>query len=108
MSYLDEISEIWRIVYQQIALEKTNSFAELWYKDLKIHSYENDVITFATDSQFKYDKIKATHLPELERAFSSFLLHSLSAIAPPYVQRRQNKLLPPQKSNIKLSLRREP
>ena len=73
MSYLDEISEIWRIVYQQIALEKTNSFAELWYKDLKIQSYENDVITFATDSQFKYDKIKATHLSELERAFANFL-----------------------------------
>ena len=73
MSYLDEISEIWRVVYQNIATQKTNSFAELWYKDLKIHSYENDVITFATDSQFKYDKIKATHLPELARAFSSFL-----------------------------------
>ena len=73
MSYLDEISEIWRIVYSQIALEKTNSFAELWYKDLKIHSYNDDVITFATDSQFKYDKIKENHLPDLTKAFSNFL-----------------------------------
>ena len=73
MSYLDEISEIWRIVYQQIALAKTNSFAELWYKDLKIHSYNDDVITFSTDSQFKYQKLKENHIPILTEAFSSFL-----------------------------------
>ncbi len=73
MSYLDEISEIWRIVYQQIALAKTNSFAELWYKDLKIHSYNDDVITFSTDSQFKYQKLKENHVPILTEAFSSFL-----------------------------------
>jgi chromosomal replication initiator protein len=73
MSYLDEISEIWNLVYQNIAQKKTRSFADLWFKDLKISSYSGNVITFSTDSQFKYGHIKNTHINLLREEFSNYL-----------------------------------
>ena len=73
MSYLDEITEVWNLVYQNIIAKKTRSFTDLWFKDLKIYSYSNNVITFSTDSQFKYNAIKQNHLELLKTEFSSFL-----------------------------------
>lgn len=73
MSYLDEISEVWNLVFQNISSKKTKSFADLWFKDLKIYSYSNGIITFACDSQFKYDTIKKTHIELLKEEFSNFL-----------------------------------
>ena len=73
MSYIDEISEIWKIVFDNIAKQKTYSFAKLWFEDLKIHSYENNTITFSSDSEFKYNKIKENHLGLLKQEFSDYL-----------------------------------
>ncbi len=73
MSYLDEISEVWNLVFQNIAQKKTRSFADLWFKDLKIYSYENNTITFSTDSKFKYDTIKKSHIEILRSEFSDYL-----------------------------------
>lgn len=73
MSYLDEISEIWGLVFNNIIEMKTRSFADLWFKDLKIRSYNGTTIVFSTDSQFKYEKIKNNHLDLLKQAFSDYL-----------------------------------
>ncbi len=73
MSYIDEISEVWNLVFQNIVAKKTSSFANLWFKDLKIYSYADNTITFSTDSKFKYDTIKKTHIDILRREFSDFL-----------------------------------
>lgn len=80
MSYLDEISEVWRLVYQNILDKKTRSFSELWFKDLKIHSYTDNIITFSTDSKFKYEAIKENHLELLKNEFSAFLPCDISII----------------------------
>ncbi len=73
MSYLDEISEVWNLVFQNIAAKKTRSFADLWFKDLKIYSYDENTITFSTDSKFKYNTIKKTHIDILKSEFSDYL-----------------------------------
>ena len=73
MSYIDEISEVWDLVFQNIVAQKTRSFADLWFKDLKIYSYTDNTITFSTDSKFKYDTIKKTHIDILRSEFSNFL-----------------------------------
>ena len=73
ISYLDEISEIWGLVYNNIIELKTASFADLWFKDLKISSYNGTTIVFSTESQFKYEKIKNNHLDLLKNAFSDYL-----------------------------------
>ena len=72
MSYLDEIYEVWALVLKNIEEKKTRSFTEVFFKDLKIHSYSNNVITFSTDSKFKYEKIKENHLELLKNEFSDF------------------------------------
>ena len=73
MSYLDEISEIWKIVLKNISATKTRSFTDLWFKDLNIHSYDGETIVFSTDSSFKYEKIKNIHIDILKQAFSEYL-----------------------------------
>ena len=73
MSYLDEISEIWGLVFNNIVEMKTRSFADLWFKDLKIKSYNGTTIVFSTDSKFKYDMIRKNHLDLIRNAFSDYL-----------------------------------
>jgi chromosomal replication initiator protein len=73
MSYIDEISEVWQIVFQNICEKKTQSFANLWYKDLKILSFTDNTITFSTDSEFKFDQLKKNHIGFLEEEFSGLL-----------------------------------
>lgn len=73
MSYIDDISEVWNIVYQNICAKKGKSFTDLWFKELKIYSYNSGIITFSCDSQFKYDTIKANHIALLEEEFSNFM-----------------------------------
>lgn len=73
MSYIDDISEVWNIVYQNICTKKGKSFTDLWFKELKIYSYNSGTITFSCDSQFKYDTIKANHIDLLEEEFSNFM-----------------------------------
>ncbi|MBR4012954.1 MAG: chromosomal replication initiator protein DnaA [Clostridia bacterium] len=73
MSYIDEISEVWNLVFQNIVAKKTKSFADLWFKDLKIHSYSDNVITFSTDSLFKYNTIKKTHIEILKSEISDYM-----------------------------------
>ncbi len=73
MSYLDEISEVWNLVFSNIVTKKGRSFADLWFKELKIHSYDDNTITFSTESEFKYKTIKKTHIELLRSEFSDYL-----------------------------------
>mgnify|MGYP003311748481 CR=1 FL=1 len=73
MSYIDEIYEVWQIVFQNICEKKGQSFANLWFKDLKINSFTNNTVVFSSDSEFKYSQLKENHLPLLENEFSHFM-----------------------------------
>ena len=73
MSYIDEISEIGQIVFQNISEKIGQSFVNLWYKDLKIHSFSNNTVVFSLDSEFKYEQLKKNHIEALEDEFSALL-----------------------------------
>ena len=73
MSYLDEISQIWELVQNDISEIKTGSFVNLWFKDLKIESYNGSTIVFSTDSQFKYENIKKNHIELIKESFLNYL-----------------------------------
>ena len=45
---------------------------DLWFNPLTVHSYENNVIILATNSEFKYSKVKEKYLSEIKDAFESF------------------------------------
>ena len=72
MSYLDELSDIWEQVKQILATKFSPSQVDLWFKPLKIHSYEDNVIILSTDSEFKYSKIKEKYLGVIKDAFAEF------------------------------------
>ena len=72
MSYLDEISDIWEQVKESLSKQYPASIMDLWFNPLTVHSYENNVIILATNSQFKYEKIKEKYLIEIKDAFGEF------------------------------------
>ncbi len=73
MSYLDEISEVWGLVFSTITEKRGRSFADLWFGELKIKEYDGNKIIFSTESEFKYNTIKKTHIGLLRDEFSVYL-----------------------------------
>ena len=73
MSYLDDLSDIWESVKESFKSQYSESFINLWFKDLKVHSYENDTITLSTDSEFKYKILEEKYLDTLRNGFAELL-----------------------------------
>ncbi len=72
MSYLNDISDIWEMVKQSFK-DRDNlaqSVIDLWFGQLKIVSFENNEITFSTDSEFKLGVIKEKYISKIEEKFS--------------------------------------
>lgn len=73
MSYLDDLVAIWESVKLSLKEKYMPSFVNLWFEDLTLSSYEDNIITFSTISEFKYKIISEKHLPILKQEFSLFL-----------------------------------
>ncbi len=73
MSYIDELVSIWESVKLSLKEQYSPPFVNLWFEELKIHSYENNTVTFSTISEFKYKIIKEKHLPIIKGGFSLIL-----------------------------------
>ena len=72
MSYIDDISVIWDMVKKSFNDDEKlpQSVIDLWFGDLKIISFENNEITFSTDSGFKYNTILENYLEKIGQKFS--------------------------------------
>ncbi len=75
MSYLDDISDIWEMVKQSFSDNEnlSQSVIDLWFGQLKIVSFENNKITFSTDSEFKHKIINENYIPKISEKFSRIL-----------------------------------
>ena len=73
MSYLDDLVSIWESVKLSLKEKYAPAFVNLWFEELKIHSYEDGVIVFSTISEFKHKLINEKHLPILKEEFVTFL-----------------------------------
>ena len=73
MSYLDDLSDIWESVKESFKAQYSESFINLWFKDLKVHSYENDTITLSTDSEFKFKILEEKYKDTLRDGFAGLL-----------------------------------
>jgi len=65
MSYLDDLSAIWEEVKISFRSQFAQSFIDLWFGNLKIHSYENNTITLSTISEFVYKIVNEKYLPNI-------------------------------------------
>ena len=72
MSYLDDLSDIWEQIKESLAEQFPPSQMDLWFNPLKIHSYDDNVITLSTNSEFKYTKVKEKYLTVIQDAFTEF------------------------------------
>ncbi len=73
MSYLDDLSEIWETVKLSFREIYAQSIIDLWFGDLAVHSYEDNVITLSTISEFKYKIVNEKYLDKIRDGFSSLL-----------------------------------
>ena len=72
MSYLDDLSDIWEQIKENLKEEYSPSQMDLWFNPLKIHSFEDNTIILSTTSEFKYSKIKEKYLSVIKDAFTEF------------------------------------
>ncbi|MBQ8330975.1 MAG: chromosomal replication initiator protein DnaA [Clostridia bacterium] len=75
MSYLDDLSDIWEAV--KVHIKEQNGYAQsimdLWFGDLKVHSYENNVITLSTVSEFKHKIVSEKYMDMIRDGFAALL-----------------------------------
>ncbi len=73
MSYLDDLSAIWETVRASFLNQYASAVVELWFGDMKVSSYENNVITLSTPSEFKYKTVREKFMDTLREGFAAQL-----------------------------------
>ena len=70
---LKEMNEIWQMVMSSFRDAMSESTVDLWFAPLILESYENNTITFSTDSSLKYNIITEKHLDRMKNGFCELL-----------------------------------
>lgn len=73
MAYLDDLNSIWETVKQSFSPKMIDTAIELWFGDMKIVSFEDNTITFSTDSELKYKIVGEKYLPMVKEGFCKYL-----------------------------------
>jgi len=73
MSYLDDLSAIWEMVKASFLNQYASSVVDLWFGDMQVVSYENNVITLSTPGEFKYNTIRDKFMDTLREGFAAQL-----------------------------------
>jgi len=72
-SYLDEISDIWKMVRDSFHSRLSRETVDLWFGELSVIAFENNTITLSTNSEFKLGVIKNRHLNDIKKGFCDLL-----------------------------------
>ena len=73
MAYLDGLNAVWEDVRNSFLESMQSSAVELWFGNMKLLSFDDDVLTFSVDAAFKYDLIKRKFIGMIEDGFESRL-----------------------------------
>ena len=73
MSYLDDLCAIWETVKLSFREHYAQSFIDMWFGNLSIHSYDNNVITFSTASEFTHKIVNEKYLDMIRDGFTAVL-----------------------------------
>ena len=73
MAYLDGLIAVWEEVRDSFLDSMPRSTVELWFGNMKMLSWGDDVLTFSIDSAFKYDIINQKFLSKIEDGFEARL-----------------------------------
>ena len=73
LSYLDEITDIWKMVRDSFYATMSRETVDLWFGELTVTAFENNTITLSTTSEFKLGVIQNRHLNSIKEGFSNLL-----------------------------------
>ncbi len=71
MTYLDELCELWEAVKLSFRERYAQTIFDLWFKDLQIHSYEDNIITLSTVSPIKNKVVNERYLADIQAEFAA-------------------------------------
>ncbi len=77
MNYLEELDEIWSMVKDRMRQKLSLTAMELWFGDMHLSSFANNVLTLVTPSEFKQKIICEKYKKELEDLFEEYLGFSI-------------------------------
>lgn len=66
---LDFANELWEAVLEKFRSHLSETTTNLWFSELRILSFEDNLITLGTSSQFKFNIINEKYLAEMEESF---------------------------------------
>jgi chromosomal replication initiator protein len=72
-SYLDEITDIWKMVRDSFHNHLSRETVDLWFGELTVTNFEHNTITLSTNSEFKLNVIKNRHLEDIKKGFCNLL-----------------------------------
>jgi chromosomal replication initiator protein len=72
-SYLDEITDIWKMVRDSFHNHLSRETVDLWFGELTVTNFEHNTITLSTNSEFKLNVIKNRHLEDIKQGFCHLL-----------------------------------
>ena len=73
MSYLDDLSKIWEAIKGALSEELGTTIVDLWLSPLKVHAFENNVITLSTETDLSSKIVKERYLSVISKKFSEML-----------------------------------
>ena len=73
MSYLDDISAIFEAVKEDLITELKPNEIRLWLEPLKVHSYDNNIITLSVETELNFKIVKERYLSILSKGFEKML-----------------------------------
>ena len=71
--YLEEIGQIWSMVKNSFRETLSETAINLWFGDVEIISFENDVLTIGSPGEFKFNTIKDKYIDKIKDQFSEVL-----------------------------------
>ncbi len=70
---IEEMRQIWEMVKISLREKFSETVANLWFKDIEICSFENDVLTIGLAYELKFKIVKERHLADIEQEFCKLL-----------------------------------
>ena len=73
MPYVDDMIPLWKAVKQSMKSKMSQAAIDLWFGDLTLTDFTGNIITFTTESEFKYKFITQKYLPLMAEKFEEQL-----------------------------------
>lgn len=70
-NYLEEINQVWEMV--KSSFELSESTINLWFGNIKILSFRQDLLTMGIDSEFKFKILQEKYIADVQKKFCSLL-----------------------------------